>query len=861
LARWRSRSPLAEARVGAALILIAAWPGLQAAEGERLPPVATPEPAAGPDTGERMSPASRRPVRPPHRAPRPSLPVERAPAEASPQRPSAREPLPGIVRPAAGGPPQPSIGPRRDPVDPPLLDAGAWRSWVLAVRLNGQEASQGSLIIENPKNGRLTASVAQLRLWRVVLDEAHILTFQGEGYYPLDAIPGARAAVDRQLLTMTLTIPPDQLEPFDLKSEPADRPVPATGTGAFLDYDVLLSAGSGTSGRLDGLTEIGVFNRLGVLTTGLQAIDLAGAPSATRLDTTFTRDLPDRRETLRLGDSLSNGGAFAQPVRFAGLQWGRNFATDPGFVTFPTPAIGGLADQDAVVDIFINNLRQATGQIPAGPFRIDNVPVVTGAGEVQLVVRDLLGRERIVTQSYYVSSRLLREGLHDYSYELGFERQRYGERSFAYGDPLAAATHRYGFSELLTGEAHLDAQPGSLSSALGGSLRIGGYGVVSGGVGASLDGGAPGGLGQLAYEYQSARFNFGAQTRYATADFAQAGDSGSRTRRVDQLNIGFDLRDYGRVGLLALNQDRRDREDNRSLAATYSLPIGPGSLLLRGAQFLEPGSDWVVSATYALPLGGNRSAAAEVERSRGGQRARAQYRQGRGSSDLGLDYRLAAEAGDEARSVDARLSYQTVHGAAELDLEHFDGDDNLRAGVNGSLGMVDGTIRASRRIGRSFGMVATPGFSNVRVYVDNREVGRTDKAGYLMLPALRPYESNRVRLEVDDLPLDARIGSAEAVAVPYERSGVAIAFDLRRERQATARLVDGQGRPLPAGLRLVSADGGASAWVAKEGFSQIVGGDAAIEVVGEDGGRRWACTLPPVPSGTTLPALGELRCL
>ena len=102
--------------------------------------------------------------------------------------------------------------------------------------------------------------------------------------------------------------------------------------------------------------------------------------------------------------------------------------------------------------------------------------------------------------------------------------------------------------------------------------------------------------------------------------------------------------------------------------------------------------------------------------------------------------------------------------------------------------------RASRRIGRSFGMVATPGFPDIRVYVDNREVGRTDKAGYLMLPALRPYESNRVRLEVEDLPLDARIGSAEAVAVPYDRSGVAIDFDVKRERQATARLVDGSAR-------------------------------------------------------------------
>ena len=282
---------------------------------------------------------------------------------------------------------------------------------------------------------------------------------------------------------------------------------PVAGTGAFVDYDVLLTAGSGVDGRLDSLIELGTFNNLGVLTTGLQALDLAAEPGLTRLDTTFTRDIPDRRETLRLGDSLTHGGAFAQPVRFGGVQWGSNFATDPSFVTFPTPAIGGLADQDSVVDIFVNNLRQATGEVPSGPFRIDNLPVVTGAGEVQLVVRDLLGRERLITQSYYVSSRLLREGLHDYSYELGFERQRYGERSFAYGDPLVAATHRYGLTEVLTGEVHADAQPDGASTVVGGSWRAGNYGVFSGGVGGSVDDGAPGALGQLAYEYQGSSFN------------------------------------------------------------------------------------------------------------------------------------------------------------------------------------------------------------------------------------------------------------------------------------------------------------------------------------------------------------------
>jgi outer membrane usher protein len=115
----------------------------------------------------------------------------------------------------------------------------------------------------------------------------------------------------------------------------------------------------------------------------------AGSPDLQRLETTFSRDFPDRRATFRFGDSLTVGGSFAQGVRFGGLQWSTNFATDPAFVTFPLPSIGGLAEQDSVVDVIVDNLTRATEAVSRGPFAIDNVPVVTGGGEVQLRVTDL----------------------------------------------------------------------------------------------------------------------------------------------------------------------------------------------------------------------------------------------------------------------------------------------------------------------------------------------------------------------------------------------------------------------------------------------------------------------------------------
>jgi outer membrane usher protein len=176
--------------------------------------------------------------------------------------------------------------------------------------------------------------------------------------------------------------------------------------------------------------ELGSFHAGNTLISGFLLEDLTQAPGATRLETTLARDFLGTRSTLRLGDTISTGGAFAAPVRLAGMQYATNFATDPAFVTFPLPTIGGLARQDSVVDVFIDNVQRDARAVPRGPFALESLPVVTGAGEVQLQVTDLLGREQLITQSYYVSSRLLKPGLHDFGYELGALRRDYGRESF-----------------------------------------------------------------------------------------------------------------------------------------------------------------------------------------------------------------------------------------------------------------------------------------------------------------------------------------------------------------------------------------------------------------------------------------------
>jgi hypothetical protein len=112
------------------------------------------------------------------------------------------------------------------------------------------------------------------------------------------------------------------------------------------------------------------------------------------------------------------------------------------------------------------------------------------------------------------------------------------------------------------------------------------------------------------------------------------------------------------VGVLALHRDGRDTEDATTIAATYSVAIGPGALTLRAAQLVQPDQELALTALYTIPLGPRRSVTSELLKRSGDYAAKGVFRQTRGASDLGLDYRIAAETGTRCwcRCVRARAT-------------------------------------------------------------------------------------------------------------------------------------------------------------------------------------------------------------
>jgi len=383
---------------------------------------------------------------------------------------------------------------------------------------------------------------------------------------------------------------------------------------------------------------------------------------------------------------------------------------------------------------------------------------------------------------------------------------------------------------------------------------------LSGGVIGSRHGGDPGYQVFGDYEYRANRFDVGLRTRYSSGGFRQLGLDQQPARRVDQAAFGISAYPYGRLGMLLVNADTRQGSNRLSASVNYSVPIGPGAFLINAVRTLDPDKNFAITATYAISLTPKDSMSNTVGYEQDSFRTRSQYSRGRGASDIGPSYRIASETGKNARLADLSLRYDASMASAQVDASYQQGDKALRASLDGAVAYADGQAGLTRQLGRAFGVVDVPGYPDVTVFVENREVGRTDARGRLFLPQLNPYQENRVRIRPEDLPLTAQIDVEEKIAVPFDRSGVGVTFDVHQSRTALATLVDRDGRPLPAGLELSGDEGSVLAQVADKGFAYITStSDAAVELESVPGQPPYRCPLPAFGDDPMV-QLGEIRC-
>lgn len=428
-----------------------------------------------------------------------------------------------------------------------------------------------------------------------------------------------------------------------------------------------------------------------------------------RYDTSWTRSAPATLTSTQFGDTISSSLSWTRSLRIGGVQWRSNFGLRPDLVTFPVPALSGSAVVPTSVDLYVNNVRQFSGDVPGGPFVINSVPGITGSGNATVVTRDALGRSVSTSIPLYIDTRLLAPGLASYSVEAGFLRRAYGITSFDYAHtPAASGSLRYGISERLTVEAHAEATSGVYNAGAGVLARIGNGGVANASLAVSAQRGAGAQVG-FGYQYVTPRVSIDAQTLRA---FGGYGDLGARegipvSSATDRITVSFPFLRAQTLSFSYLGLKYPGIDASRIGSIAYLVNLGMlTSLTVSAFQDFRQRDTRGFFASVSIGLGGNTSVSASAGRQNGESTYAVNASR---PPDYGGGFGWNVQAGTSAalRYGQGQVRYLGRAGEVTLLAQSFGGRGNASVDVTGALVLMDGRLMTARRIDDSFALVST----------------------------------------------------------------------------------------------------------------------------------------------------------
>ncbi len=706
----------------------------------------------------------------------------------------------------------------------------------LDVTLNGAGAGLAHF---DYRDGQLWASIAVLQ------QLGFIVTPGTTDPVPLNSFANIKVNYNARMQSVNIIAPLSilNLNTTILDNRSIKRPSPTASPGILLNYNLYGSQAENSSTNLSAFTEVRAFNANGVLSsTALTTGNRFSNSSANnddnnrdwdsrtvRLDSSWSQSFPDKLITVRAGDILTGALSWTRSTRLGGLQIGSNFDLQPYMTTTPLPSFFGSATLPSAVELYVNGLKQYSGDVPAGPFELNTAPSISGTGNAQLVLTDALGQSSTVNFSLYDTHRLLQPGLADWSIELGTVRQNYGIESFDYGSDIAVSgTLRYGVNNRFTAETHAEATKDLANAGIGGTWVLGGPGgVLFGSLAGSESLGQSGTQYSGSYSWNNNRFNIGLNALGTTGNYRDVATQYGSTpiRQSNQVSTGYSTRSLGSFGV-SYNQVDYAEEDTAQFASAYwsksfgrrlslnanynhdlnnsaynSATIGVSFSLDRNISFnssvqhTDDRNDFVADVSQSAPSAGGL-----------GWRAQARHsadRDGENNNSSGL----------------AELNYLGRYGQVQAGVSSYDGNYSTFASGTGSLVMMGGGLFAARQINDGFAVVSTDGIADVPVLLQNNVIGTTNSRGLLLISPLNAYQDNKIGIDPMDLPADLRIDQVSISATPTDRAGTLVAFGIIQARSASVILIDNDNKPIEIGsqVRLITKKDAPSAIVGFDG--------------------------------------------
>jgi outer membrane usher protein FimD/PapC len=613
------------------------------------------------------------------------------------------------------------------------------------------------------------APLAELRRlsrvrWSLIGSEAGQVRLADLGVVRYDELSGE----------LHVTVRPELLQPQTIGMGSIQTVIPdsSPARAAFVDYDLRTQ-------RLNNRTESGLLLS-GASYIGPNRLELSGTTGdsqGTRLyHAHLVRESLEDSSLIEAGTVVGMAGARGNPAAVVGIGMRRDQSVTPGYITGPHLRFNGVSAGTSTVDVLIDNQRVFSGQVSAGPFALVAQPI-SEAGVAQVVVRDELGQERIVTAQLYSNPMLLDVAQSEYGAWVG----GLNTENLKSEGGAAIGYYRRGLTKSLTVEASYE---GSVATTMAPSISrfavSADVSTIAGDL--SFDARGIGGVGQMSMTYSAVHsvgtwtFNAGGQATRSDAGYYNVG--GVLAQRYNYSGtVGAST--HGGSSYLTMAQSPAGKLN--LVGGSYRLDAVGATVSVSVSRF-KSGTQRYNSAYLGLsiPFGGGVSGNLST----------------RASLD-GTVKRLAINGAID-QNVYGGLSIEGVHGIdrTQADLTATMGPAQLVANasqVNGQPLAAQGFLRGSVVL-HSGGAAFLPtqytdgGFALVDlgkpgVVVRNSFGGNatTDAGGYAVVP-MPSLRSVQLNIDPDTAPDGVDLTAVSAVA--YRRGG----FELKR-RAVTGQFV------------------------------------------------------------------------
>ena len=534
---------------------------------------------------------------------------------------------------------------------------------------------------------------------------------------------------------------------------------------------------------------------------------------------------------------------------------------------FPTLGLSGTALTPSTVEIYVNDRLVSREQVAPGTFDLAHVPMPAGNNATRVVVRDAFGREQQMAAPYYLTTSALSRGLHDYDYAVGYPRVGGPSATWDYGSLSALARHRYGFTDWLTGGFVTEADSRTVSAGPTANIRLA-AGEIELAASVSRAHGATGAAAAAGYAYLGRPVSVSVTLRAMSAGYSTLtiGRTLERMRLEASAMIGAQLTSRVSVSL------------QQALASPYAGELSSRSSVVSSVSVSDRITGYVnLSAArengrsgasayggVSLRVGARTNASLSVSHVPAGAAVTADVQRSLPAGNgLGYRTRVASAGGGQA---EAMVEAQLPFGHYEAGQDVLNGESSPHVTAHGALVIIGGGVHPTRPVNESYALVRVPEVGGVRTYLNNQEIGRTNRRGDKLVPNLLPYYANRLAISDQDVPLDHEVEQVERDVAPPYRGGALVVFraDARQTLTGTMTLQAGSQSIVPAFGELTVAVGGrtASSPIGRDGefyLENIAPGRHQVTVAYKNLTCRVAVDIPASMAPSI--QLGTLRCI